>query len=641
MPHHSQTRIQYRRSPAAAHGCSLRSAVRSTCSALLGLSVVSFGSPAVADPDMRIGAPEVPVVNVAPVSSPTATPTPVPCVNPTAEVAPGRCPDGSVHISSYYPLPWLEPRCIPNAPDFPTQPSSYLPDCSPNDKNSCAGCIWHPPTCQIISRVLYQSLDPSYANTAVFPSWNAIAVAGPGPACLNNLVSGAASSGWSGCMNLTQQNPLAMRYCDDFIRMSLSSLLGVDVTNPGNRMVCTGWGGGVHYTGSCTSGFVYLDQFCRTMSVSQVQQWGCGQAQISLISNLWGSSPISLEWSSGNPIENISSIVTFALEPGRSQWLLWRGSAETPLLVYDPAHTGRITSGAQLFGNWTFGGKRTASLVETGGARPWIDGFEALATLDVDHDGAITGEELAPLGLWFDRNQDGIAQAGEVVPTREANVTKLALGPTHSDPVNGLTIVEAGFERSENGHSTGGRSVDWLSKTSPSPSALLLDWVMRSSSSAAQPPAAAAPQAVPQVGPAAQSPATSNLTGPWEWTFESAGTPAAADPVKGFLVLHELANGKLDGASLVQIDLKAPEEHRLSAIRFALLEGSVSFLPDGRRSVHFTSAPSEHISTRSEAVLSADGQTLSGRTREIGSGNSGKSRVVEYRWKAVHARGAK
>ena len=72
-------------------------------------------------------------------------------------------------------------------------------------------------------------------------------------------------------------------------------------------------------------------------------------------------------------------------------------------LVYDPQGKGEITSALQLFGNvtfWLF----------------WENGYQALAALDDNRDGWLTGKELQGLALWHDANGNGICDPGEVKP---------------------------------------------------------------------------------------------------------------------------------------------------------------------------------------------------------------------------------
>lgn len=72
-------------------------------------------------------------------------------------------------------------------------------------------------------------------------------------------------------------------------------------------------------------------------------------------------------------------------------------------LVSDLKFDGKIDSGRQLFGNVTFW-------------MFWTNGYAALAALDDDRDGILTGKELAGLALWRDANGDGVADPGEVKP---------------------------------------------------------------------------------------------------------------------------------------------------------------------------------------------------------------------------------
>ncbi len=72
-------------------------------------------------------------------------------------------------------------------------------------------------------------------------------------------------------------------------------------------------------------------------------------------------------------------------------------------LVYDPKGRGEITSSLQLFGNvtfWLF----------------WENGYDALASLDDDGDGMLTGDELKGLAIWHDAGQAGVCEPGEVKP---------------------------------------------------------------------------------------------------------------------------------------------------------------------------------------------------------------------------------
>jgi hypothetical protein len=100
---------------------------------------------------------------------------------------------------------------------------------------------------------------------------------------------------------------------------------------------------------------------------------------------------------------------------GRPQTYPWL-RPDAAFLVWDPQHTGRITSGRQLFGNvtwWMF----------------WNDGYQAMAALDDNHDGWLTGCELAGLALWFDVNQNGVSDPGEVIPIDKTDIEGIAVLP--------------------------------------------------------------------------------------------------------------------------------------------------------------------------------------------------------------------
>jgi hypothetical protein len=112
----------------------------------------------------------------------------------------------------------------------------------------------------------------------------------------------------------------------------------------------------------------------------------------------------------------------------RYQWV----RPETALLVWDPERCGRITSGRQLFGSvtwWMF----------------WDDGYQALSMLDDDRNGWVDGPELDGIAAWFDRDQDGQSDAGEVIPLGELDISALAAQPSGRDGVtlknvNGLRL---------------------------------------------------------------------------------------------------------------------------------------------------------------------------------------------------------
>ncbi len=106
-------------------------------------------------------------------------------------------------------------------------------------------------------------------------------------------------------------------------------------------------------------------------------------------------------------------VVEFDLDgdgtPRRWEWI----TPEAAWLVYDSREKGVITSGRELVGAttfWIF----------------WSNGYEALAALDDDDDGALRSDELDGLALWQDANSNGISERGEVQSFSSWGIVELA-----------------------------------------------------------------------------------------------------------------------------------------------------------------------------------------------------------------------
>jgi hypothetical protein len=112
----------------------------------------------------------------------------------------------------------------------------------------------------------------------------------------------------------------------------------------------------------------------------------------------------------------------------RWQWV----KPDTALLVWDPARSGNITSGRQLFGSVTW----------------WLlfrNGYEALDALDNNRDGWLAGAELRGLSLWFDRDSDGVSDAGEVQPVESYAVERLSTKATGLDGTSPMSAEGVRF----------------------------------------------------------------------------------------------------------------------------------------------------------------------------------------------------
>ena len=98
---------------------------------------------------------------------------------------------------------------------------------------------------------------------------------------------------------------------------------------------------------------------------------------------------------------------------GKASWWPWV-KPNVGILVWDPKHTGRITSGQQLFGSVTWW-------------IAWANGYQALAMLDNDGDGWLTGNELKGLAVWVDANANGVSEPGEVRSLSTYGIIRIAV----------------------------------------------------------------------------------------------------------------------------------------------------------------------------------------------------------------------
>jgi hypothetical protein len=105
----------------------------------------------------------------------------------------------------------------------------------------------------------------------------------------------------------------------------------------------------------------------------------------------------------------------------------WVASDNTPFLVRDRNHNGRIDGIDEMFGDGT--------LDRNGTGRTSKNGFQALAQYDFDGSGVIDQNDpiFHELSLWFDRNRDGITDDGELVPLSARHLTQIALDYTPVD----------------------------------------------------------------------------------------------------------------------------------------------------------------------------------------------------------------
>ena len=339
-------------------------------------------------------------------------------------------------------------------------------------------------------------------------------------------------------------------------------------------------------------------------------------------------SPISLIWEEGYDLEQDVRLTTFQLNPGSiGRTYLWKASRQAPLVVYDPKHRGEITSATQLFGEWTFGGRVSASAAGSV-ALPWNDGFEALATLDRDGNGRVDGGELEPLGLWFDANRDGVSQPGEVLPARQVGLLSLATRYDRREPTTRSLISYRGFERAKNGVKVAGRAIDWYSPQASDATELVTE--------AAQSAAAVTGQLRPEFQSAAAPAQINPLKGLWRW---APGSKLGSERKSsgGFMVFQPREDGSFDGASIAEMHFKTlpktpgtPARSVRQQIR--KLAGKTEIGDAGQPTYRFRVL--EQNRDVAETVASIDSEGMLRGTTTIKRSVNGREGVLKYDWTA-------
>ncbi len=349
-------------------------------------------------------------------------------------------------------------------------------------------------------------------------------------------------------------------------------------------------------------------------------------------------SPISLLWKRGAQIGHDFTLVRFALDlHDGEQWVAWEGSKDTPLLVYDPDRKRRVESAADLFGNWTFT-RLPLPRDDSASEPPWHNGYEPLATLDLDRDGAIRGAELNPIALWFDENRDGRSDPGEVVGAKEMGITVLYYKPDRVDSATSAIYATRGFERKSGGRRTTGTSVDWFALRADAQLSLLGQLRDGDGGKAFAPGAieravalASTPEARARERKAVAAEKRRRSTqfgGAWRWQAEYTGDPRTQP--QGYLLLSE-SGGDLHGFSVVEIPI--PDSGGMRKLEMFSVAGRIFTERSGARRAQFAVAEPDGT-TSSEATLLQNGSHLKGLTTTDGLPFQGSNISVRYRWTA-------
>jgi hypothetical protein len=133
-------------------------------------------------------------------------------------------------------------------------------------------------------------------------------------------------------------------------------------------------------------------------------------------------SPIIINFAPGNySLTGKNSPVHFDMcGDGHAVLIGWTAAgADEAFLWLDRNNNGRVTSGAELFGNFT--PLKSGPLAK--------NGFEALAEFDSNHDGVIDDRDpvWSRLQLWRDSNHNGISEPSEISFLEDSDVAAINL----------------------------------------------------------------------------------------------------------------------------------------------------------------------------------------------------------------------
>ncbi len=395
-----------------------------------------------------------------------------------------------------------------------------------------------------------------------------------------------------------------------------------------------------NHTMQCVAGHIYFDSNCNRVPIDLTgapvdkNLRVCGNPQV-----VFGkSSPISLVWREGADSSVDVRFVNFPLVPTTQQSLFtWKASAALPLVVYDPEHTGTITKASQLFGNWTFGGKRIASLSTSiaGSPEPWRDGYEALASLDLDGDGSVRGDELRDLGLWFDGNQNGISEPGEVEKLTSTGVTALFYqADSYNDSTKTLR-ASVGFERAIAGKSVRGASIDWFGGSSPSATSLVRGLLSTEVSEAADKHEQQRENherdtdvsARVEANPESVAVEDRSWAGVWAWKLKGEEQKPLPD---GYLVLGFTDAKRLAGVSLNPTFLQPAGGKPSTMLSIHNLEGELQGAGESQE-LSFTLTHQSQKITSTVRRSKGDSKVLEGVSRVTVARNGG-TETITYEW---------
>ncbi len=394
---------------------------------------------------------------------------------------------------------------------------------------------------------------------------------------------------------------------------------------------------------------IYFDQECKPRPTTAALTCDVG-------SYVYGQSPVALLWEPSFRVEDLAknvALVSFPIDPKHADKLVeWKASSAAPLLVYDPSGEGKITSGYQLFGNWTFGPTKVASLAHStvtnanaNGDKLWENGFEALAQLDSDANGEVSADELEPLSLWFDDNRNGISENGEVRRLSAVGVRKLFYRGYEGNDAAHAIVLKVGFERERDGVLERGTMVDWFTESVSSE----LEYAQRALLSSVVKPVA--DLKIASLIPSGDiKPKTSRVIagevlvgrseslalkkgaelarGVWKWSSKSKDIPVDG----GFFVISDNQDGTIQGLTMIElpIDSSFGASSIASVVGF---KGTAKLEDSGKVSINFELNKEAGTDLQSSAELNGAGDSMNGSSHGTIKREAANTEIT-YSWSA-------
>ncbi|MDR2338120.1 MAG: hypothetical protein LBE20_05685 [Deltaproteobacteria bacterium] len=363
---------------------------------------------------------------------------------------------------------------------------------------------------------------------------------------------------------------------------------------------------GEHLPSGLTTNQVYIDASCNVVAgdPNDLTERVCGDLTINTY-----LTPLSLVWERIKDKPSFSAS-NFQLDPKQeNKWYVWKASADMPLLVYhkptgwfESENKIKVTSVEQLFGQYTFG-------------KNWLDGFSALASLDKNQDGEVSGKELDNLYLWFDNNQNGVSEEGEVKDLKKAGVTTLYYKRDRDDTLTGDIVGIVGYKRIKDKQIVKGSIVDWMSKQAYSNKFDAL---------------VSAKKEEKEIVALAKKP---YFGGVWSWVLDQKVVAKNMANIFGTFVMSDNGN-TVKGISI--IDIPTTSKSYLQTIGIRQFVPFVALRNEEANEIKFLTQTQDGLVTENTITLSEDGRMLYGVSRsEMWKTTAKKEKkLVHYTWKA-------